>query len=89
MGGGGSGAPGSNTMGNSAPVTGSANGYGNGAGGALNSSSRGVIGMQGVTLNTSAEGNAQASVLSSASSTVKLDNGTQIILVSAGPAKAQ
>lgn len=89
MGGGGSGAPGSNTMGNSAPVTGSANGYGNGAGGALNSSSRGVIGMQGVTLNTSAEGNAQASVLSSASSTVKLDNGTQIILLSAGPAKAQ
>lgn len=83
--GGGSGAPGSNTMGNSAPVTSSASGYGNGAGGALNSSSRGVIGMQGVTLNTLAEGNAQASVLSSANGTIKLDNGTQIILLSAGP----
>jgi hypothetical protein len=86
MGSGGSGAPGSNTMGNSAPVTSSANGYGNGA---LNSSSRGVIGMQGVALNTSAEGNTQTSVLSSASGTVKLDNGTQIILLSAAPAKAQ
>lgn len=52
------------------------------AGGTLTTATRGVIGMEGVTLGTSASGsaNAQASVLSSTSHNIKLDSGTQMVL---------
>lgn len=69
------------TVGNTAgTVTGTASGTVNGAGGALNGNSRGVIGLQGLTLNTSASGSAQGSVISSNSRNVKLDSGTQMVL---------
>jgi hypothetical protein len=57
--------------------------------GTFNAASRGVVGMQGVALNTAAVGNAQGSVLSSPNHTIKLDSGTQLILQVAGSAAAQ
>jgi hypothetical protein len=101
MGGAGSNAnPGLGPVNNSGagPVTNSATGAANSsvnqtsgaaANGAFNSASRGVIGMQGVVLNTAAAGNAQGSVISSANRTVKLDNGTQMILQVTGPEAAK
>jgi hypothetical protein len=74
---------------NSAPgaVNGSVNqATGDAANRTFNSASRGVIGMQGVALNTAAAGNAQGSVISSASRNVKLDSGTQMILQVTGSA---
>ena len=59
------------------------------ANGTFNAASRGVIGMQGVALNTAAAGSAQGSVLSSPNHTIKLDSGTQLILQVAGSAAAQ
>jgi hypothetical protein len=74
---------------NSAPgaVNGSVNhATGAAANGTFNSASRGAVGMQGVVLNTAAAGNAQGSVISSASRNVKLDSGTQMILQVTGSA---
>jgi hypothetical protein len=59
------------------------------ANGALNSAAHGVVGMQGLALNTAAAGSAQGSVISSASRNVKLDGGTQLILQVTGAATAR
>jgi len=48
--------------------------------GTINSTSHGVVGMQGLTLNTVSTGSAQGSVISSATNNVKLDAGTQMVL---------
>lgn len=79
-----------NTVNNTAgSVTNSATGAVNGsvnqatgaaANGAFNSATRGVMGMQGIALNTASAGSAQGSIVSSASRNVKLDTGTQMIL---------
>jgi hypothetical protein len=58
------------------------------ANGAINSAAHGVVGMQGVDLNTAAAGNAQGSVISSASRNIKLDSGTQMVLQVTGAAAA-
>ncbi|HEX3154623.1 MAG TPA: hypothetical protein VHV32_08365 [Candidatus Angelobacter sp.] len=50
------------------------------ANGAFNSATHGIVGMQGIALNTAAAESAQGSVISSASRNVKLDSGTQMIL---------
>ena len=55
--------------------------------GAVNSTSHGVVGMQGLTLNTVSTGSAQGSVISSATHNIKLDAGTQMVLQVAGAAK--
>jgi hypothetical protein len=77
-------------------VTGSATGAVGGAvnntagtavNGAVNSTSHGVVGMQGLALATTAAGNAQGSVISSATHNVKLDAGTQMVLQVTGAAK--
>jgi hypothetical protein len=57
--------------------------------GAFNTATRGVVGMQGIALNTGATGSAQGSVISSASRNVKLDSGTQMILQVTGSASAR
>jgi hypothetical protein len=83
------------SVGNTAgSVTGSATGAvgstvnntaGTAVNGAINSTSHGVVGMQGLALATAATGNAQGSVISSATHNVKLDAGTQMVLqVTAG-----
>jgi hypothetical protein len=87
------------TAGNTAgSVTNSATGAVNGsvkqttaaaANGTFNSATRGVVGMQGLALNTAAAGSAQGSVISSTSRNVKLDSGTQMILQVAGSAAAK
>ncbi len=59
------------------------------ANGAINSTTRGVVGMQGIALNTVNTANAQGSVVSSASRNVKLDAGTQMILQVTGAAAAR
>lgn len=59
------------------------------ANGTFNSATRGVVGLQGLALNTAAAGNAQGSVISSASRNVKLDSGTQMILRVTGSAAAR
>jgi hypothetical protein len=56
---------------------------------ALNSTSRGVVGFEGVALNTAATGSAQGSVISSASRNIKLDSGTRMVLQVTGSATAQ
>lgn len=88
-----------NTVNNTAgSVTNSATGAVNGsvnqatgvaANGAINSATRGVVGMQGIALNTANTGSAQGSVVSSASRNVKLDTGTQMILQVTGSAAAR
>ncbi|HEY5027858.1 MAG TPA: hypothetical protein VIK39_05570, partial [Candidatus Angelobacter sp.] len=75
-------------------ATGAVNGSANQAAGAaangtFNSATRGVVGMQGIALNTAAAGSAQGSVISSASRNVKLDSGTQMILQATGSAAAR
>lgn len=63
--------------------------------GNLTSASQGVIGLQGLALNTptavagsgSASGSAQGSVISSTSRNVKLDSGTQMVLRVTGSAR--
>jgi hypothetical protein len=59
------------------------------ANGTLNSTSRGVVGMQGLALNTAVAGSAQGSVLSSTSRNIKLDSGTQMVLQVTGSAAAK
>jgi len=56
--------------------------------GTINTASHGVMGMQGVALNTAAAGSAQGSVISSPNHTIKLDSGTQMVLQVAGSAAA-
>jgi hypothetical protein len=77
------------TVGNTAgTVAGTASGTVNGAaGGALNSSSHGVIGLQGLNLSSSTSGSAQGSVISSNNQNVKLDSGTQMVLQVNGSAQ--
>jgi hypothetical protein len=85
----------SNTAGNVAGSTTGAvggsvnNTVGAAANGTLNSASRGVIGLQGVALNTAAAGSAQGSVISSTSRNIKLDAGTQMVLQVTGAAAAK
>jgi hypothetical protein len=57
--------------------------------GIINASNHGVLGMDGVALNKAGADNPQGSVLSSSNGTIKLDNGTQIILLVAGPEQAK
>lgn len=57
------------------------------ANGALSSTSRGVIGLKGLTLTSAASGNATGSVISSTTQNVKLDSGTQMVLQVAGGAQ--
>jgi hypothetical protein len=59
------------------------------ANGALNSTAHGIVGMQGLALNTAAAGSAQGSVISSTSRNVKLDSGTQMVLQVTGSAAAK
>jgi hypothetical protein len=54
--------------------------------GAINSTSHGIVGMQGLALATAATGSAQGSVISSATHNVKLDAGTQMVLQITGAA---
>ena len=76
------------TVGNTAgTVTGAASGTVNGAGWVLNGNSHGVIGLQGLTLTSTASGSAQGSVISSNSRNVKLDSGTQMVLQVNGSAQ--
>jgi hypothetical protein len=82
-----------NTAGSVTNSTGAVNGAVNrtagvAANGALNSAAHGVVGMQGVDLNTAAAGSAQGSVISSASRNIKLDSGTQMVLQVTGSAAA-
>ena len=71
-------------------VGGAANGtVGAAANGALSGTSRGVIGMQGLALNTAAAGSAQGSVISSNTQNVKLEGGTRMVLQIAGSAAAK
>jgi len=58
--------------------------------GQLMSNSRGVFGMQGVNLNAATAGAAQGSVITSAGKNLRLDSGTQMLLVTqaAGSAEA-
>ncbi len=65
----------------SGTVNGTVNGAAGAAGrGGLSTASQGVIGLQGLTLNSAASGSAQGSVISSSSRNVKLDSGTQMVL---------
>jgi hypothetical protein len=58
------------------------------ANGALNNTSHGIVGLQGLALNTATAGSAQGSVISSANHNVKLDSGTQMVLQVTGSAAA-
>ncbi|HMC29982.1 MAG TPA: hypothetical protein VKL99_04050 [Candidatus Angelobacter sp.] len=83
-----------NTAGAVTNATGAVNGsvnntLGAAANGTINSASHGVVGLQGLALNTAAAGNAQGSVISSTSRNVKLDTGTQLVLQVTGSAAAQ
>ena len=55
--------------------------------GRLTSASQGAFGLQGLTLNSAAAGNAQGSVVSSMSRTVRLESGTQMLVKVAGSAQ--
>lgn len=57
-----------------------------GANGALTGASRGALSMPGVNLTSAASGATQASIISSADHTVKLDSGTQMVLQVTGAA---
>jgi len=64
-------------------VNSTANGVGRNAGsatGELATNSQGVIGLQGLTLNSQAGSNAGGSVITSNTKNVKLDSGTQLVL---------
>jgi hypothetical protein len=62
-------------------------GTGLSAQGTLTSASRGAIGMQGLSLNSVTGATTDASVISSATRTVKLESGTQMLLQLSGAAK--
>jgi hypothetical protein len=67
----------------SSTVSGAA-GTGLSAQGTLTNASSGVIGMQGLSLSSVSSTNAQGSIISSASRTVKLESGTQMLLQLSG-----
>jgi hypothetical protein len=72
------------TAGNVVGTAGStAAGAGESVGGTLNSSSHGVVGLRGITLNSGVaqNGGAQSSVVTSSTENVKLENGTQLVLM--------
>jgi len=77
-----------NTAGNVGSAAGGAvnstvNGVGRTAGGTtgeLAASSQGVVGLQGLTLNSQAGGSASGSIITSTTKNVKLDSGTQLVL---------
>lgn len=80
------------TVGNVTSTTGAAAGSATGTvggvtNGSLTSNSRGVFGLKGITLSSATSGgaNAQTSVLSSTTQTVKLDSGTQMVLQVSSP----
>jgi hypothetical protein len=81
-----------NVAGNAA---GSVNGVASGAAGGLNtagqltSNSRGVFGLNGLSLNSAASNGTQGSIITSAGKNVHLDSGTQMLLVSQAEAGAQ
>jgi hypothetical protein len=58
------------------------------AAGQLTSNSRGVFGLEGLSLNSAAVSNTQGSVITSAGKNVHLDSGTQMLLVAQGAASA-
>jgi hypothetical protein len=89
MGSGGANAPGSTANSSAGTVNGRINNNGSAAAGALNNTSKGVVGMPGVALNTASNGNAQASIISSANNNVKLESGTQIMLQVSGLSAAK
>jgi hypothetical protein len=55
--------------------------------GTLTNASHGAIGLQGLSLTSVSAASAQGSIVSSASRTVKLENGTQMLLQLSGTAK--
>jgi hypothetical protein len=55
--------------------------------GTLTNASRGAIGMQGLSLSSVSAASTQGSIVSSASRTVKLESGTQMLLQLSGTAK--
>ncbi len=55
--------------------------------GTVNSTSHGVVGLQGLTLISVSTGSAQGSVITSATQNIKLDAGTQMVLQVVGSAK--
>jgi hypothetical protein len=61
--------------------TGASAGAGLNAAGQLTSTSRGVFGMNGLSLNGNAMNSAEGSVITSAGKNVRLDSGTRILLV--------
>jgi hypothetical protein len=52
--------------------------------GQLSSNSQGVFGLNGLNLNSAASNNAQGSLVTSTSKNVRLDSGTQLLLISQG-----
>ena len=70
----------------SSTVNGAA-GTGLSAQGTLTNASRGAIGMQGLSLSSVSAASAQGSIINSASRTVKLESGTQMLLQLSGTAK--
>jgi hypothetical protein len=74
------------TTGPATPTVGSAGGTARGAatGETLTNTSRGVIGLQGLTLNSAATGSAPGSTITSPTQNVKLEGGTQMLLRAAG-----
>ena len=74
------------TTGAATSTGGTAGGTARGAatGGTLTNTSRGVIGLQGLTLNSVAAGSAQGSSITSPTQNVKLDSGTQMLLRASG-----
>ena len=70
-----------NTAGNvGANAGGAVNGATRGATGQLTSESQGVVGLNGLSLNSAASNATQGSVITSAGKDVKLDSGTQMLL---------
>lgn len=55
--------------------------------GALTSTSRGVVGLQGLSLSSGSAAGAQSSLISSTTQNVKLDSGTQMLLQVSGASK--
>jgi hypothetical protein len=62
--------------------------HGGEANGRLTAESRGAIGLPGVALRPSAVGGIQGTVITSGDHNVKLDSGTQMLLLVSGPAAA-
>jgi len=83
------------TVNSTANAAGSLNGVSSGAVGGLNaagqltSDSRGVFGLNGLSLNSAAANGTQGSIITSAGKNVHLDSGTQMLLVSQAEAGAQ